>query len=1430
MNRPSVLLLLVSCSLCLAEESPLNSSKSTAVTADPVTGSVSADSVRTATAHARPEPEDVPDKKEMELSEPDRILSSQWLERVSGNLRRENSKVHVTRYAQDRTRYRQKKGSISIRKELKRLKKFLERKLNEYADSERENNQISRQSEDEIRTRLQGFVASLLKLRSATSSSEMDTVVSKIQSALGKNETDDTGKLSGLKESLEALHDTLNGMKLIDFEEKMGQDSKRSKRDLLAEIEQSLNSKGNGFVGKQFWYDNVKGRRDGEIKRREDVGKVVRPSLAKLDSDSGENTFYGFFKTEPVEGFPEGDVFFATGSALNGDENSRKKISEIDYDAGTWLQDDYPFYEPLQLFGKSLNDRMGNPRSSELWEVQNYDSKLPRKSNDFGNGKEFQVVMESNEKFQNDDSTLNNYHDSRVPKNHRSTYSTLNPEEAKLALVRQLPGYLSSIFRGSNFETDYSGSHKFKREATNLHAVLDQEMINEDDANSKDCDCRVIRNSNCKPKREAIESMESTIDMETIPSKNKGVLNLSKDMGHAEIHEDPDVEVFADLRDSSMEKFKIQPKFSDHEMSQSGPFRDYPEMFSTIVPSTLTSTELEDLNQPKSLVRRGESQFFRESRKDGEENTSVDTAERASSGQKNIKPFVNEKTLEKKSKTTKTVSSTTFKTLSEEAIRKESEKNYDHSYATEGNPKRQTKIQLALQEPQEVTEAQLSNVGQNKRRTKARPRESQAAKRIRALKALRDLFREFRQNRPRPTQLGAKSVGKISSNPSEQTRKIKEKRRPIKQRDDQERLNDEEDQENRNLKRREVWEMIKNNDEFDREKLLLLYEPQNNESIEKVQEVPTTEVLRTKNVRQRTFNPSQRKNFDGTIMEHPNPDELRNKIVELANLYQSQVTEKEKLDATKNKSYYALVEDIKKPRIFHYQQKPENVEKRSLQARRTLFHDIGYERLRRWPRVRAVEYSSEEESNEDKELLAESMYPRTDSRNYEIIWEPYSYRPYRIVRQRKREDEVGDSRDLSRYTGELLKILIDNLDSQTAEELYRRLTGYNVVEDKKQNSMRSISKNTEEQFDEAKEVGGFSENFRNNSTDMLDTGNYGNDSAKEETQTQDDVREDSQEVARIRKRGNTGSGEEYFKLPEDTHNRLYLKENSEETSDKSSSINISNKEIPVEKTRDETGLFMKSEDIHEYAESNPIVGTRNPYGELSEDYVESDSTGRGSETSGDVSNVQVLYNSRAEGSERSNETANSKEAPFPNKPEVLMVLPWARRYSRLRRGAEDQEKISENGNAEKVQPRELQQLDEFSSTSTPVTDPIDDVEKSLIQKIPLEKFKAKDDINKKKNVRKNKKDEDGLPSLIERSIPKLESVLVDGLKKAENLTGSMKHLIENLDENYNKTIKREQPKSTAKSIDAVPNTFKRAIKSVKKFFMLLSGVTHLLRG
>ncbi|XP_071866502.1 uncharacterized protein isoform X2 [Bombus fervidus] len=1992
----------------------------------------------------------------------------------------EDVRIHVTRSVKDqatiKNEKRRQRSNIAIcksniKRELKRLRRFVKKKLDDYESksllnirglSNEETSETSKQPEESVQDGLQEFKERLLRFKNLMDSSDTRielkkpisdlitdaiSLMLKIQNTLrtmkNKTESNENRVKSSrsVKESLNTLYDRLTRTNLDESinpqENKIDQRSKRTKRDLLAEIGESVDS----LLRKGSRDDDVKERKcDSKIGWLKNIEKKTRPSLVQFESDdSGESTLRRIFDTNPVEDFSNDDVFFgdsslnrdydyvfAGNSPLNKDRsrndeqrnrkiegNSRKKPSKMDYlNDHLWTEvddtDDYPFYDPIdfiedsrpwkdpmevalgdsielseeQIYESLKNNEFDDENESRIIGIESnkdheaqddyYESNnFPRnhrlvygplidpdafimktygsgKNDRAGNKKEFRVVgSQSNrvQRVQGDKSRLKGMDDyyecTDFPKNHRSTYGPLIVPDATIlryTLSRQPSNkrknyanekassdyYLRSILKGFDFpiEADYPRNKKLKRESKDLHAVLDQEMINEDDANSKNCNCRVIRHSKGRPKREAIESMESEI--EQIPKEAS--MGFRKDIVKSGVREDADVEVFSELREELLEKINSQAESSNpkigrdtktplqieastedlnantassilHDDSDKEEFLEFKSSpienaepsnesgskkivqdreeasseiekeenigakFEPNIPSLQSKSDLkfysqilptdqstildskEETSSAGSLetLKHDEKVFFHgQFDKKNEKDTSTYSARYTAVDQRYSTPdqgystpFVVEEFAKEKGETeeaeeaeTRKVGSlsTTVKTatLSEETIEEESENNYDNGNTVGASSKREIKLEQVPHEKVRLANRPRSPK-QSKKQTKlnvSKPQESKLWKRIRTLKAIRDLFRKLKES-------GTMSAPRLRSPKYEEqrrnrTERLKQLRKKLSnkgqvtlkkyEKNDNDMVEKEKDEQKRSLKRREIWETVRTSEDFadmiDRERLayILMYPPMQHDlkreastsdEVETI-EVPVTEIIRAKNVRQRVFTPDNRRNFrDTTIIEHPNPDKLKEKIIQLTNLYQSKISRGGRSDENKgnDKVYFALVEDVQRPRIFYYEEDPENEGKRNMRALSSRpFYNSKYRRNRLLQKpyresFKAAQYTKEESDEfpggKEIYIIDPSEYKgghpslqlyspptsRTNSRGkiapknkYEVNWDSISSsEPYRIRQTTdKREGKMPseNSQKPSRSAEKLLQILIENLDSETTDKLFKKLTGRSVADDKGEHFTNSISKSKKEtgrrQSEEDKELEIIFEskenskesasldddmqgikrrkkNYRNVSKEKLseesveedeesekifesrenskesvsldddtqdskrqkknyrdaseenveedekfdnisesrenskenvslyddiqgsrrqkknyrdaseenveedekfdnisesrenskenvslyddtqgsrrqredyrdvseenvdedevdkefekvsesrensnqsislddDTqgsrrqrGNYRNvskeklseenldedkedgefenisvtrenskknvsldddtqsnrrqrenyrDVSEEEIQPERaDVSEtlipgenatnaniskgDSEEEAthiRMRRNANTRSKEEYLKsVPSilmrkiskvsqktELDNYLHVKQSPGKISGENPSklriekakerfnvvpdkkfygksvANIK-KQIYLTKTRnnDEFKKYqyfpknlkitstLPSRSRNSFTKKNSV----DPYRKLFKDYQnESDFIEKGSELrkskkrsddasykEENVSKVQELGNEKKnERNKKSNKEMDLKEESLSNKREVLMVLPWVKRSSRPRRETIDQEKIGKNNKADKVQPFVLQHLDGSYNPKNPISSQIDDVEKSLIQKIPLEKFTAKGNINRRKNIKRNKKDDDGLSSLLQKSIPKLGNVVVNGLNKAENFTGSVEQLIMNLDEKYNKTLKEEPRGNSTMSVDPGQSIFHNAIVNVKKFFILLNGITNILR-
>ena len=106
---------------------------------------------------------------------------------------------------------------------------------------------------------------------------------------------------------------------------------------------------------------------------------------------------------------------------------------------------------------------------------------------------------------------------------------------------------------------------------------------------------------------------------------------------------------------------------------------------------------------------------------------------------------------------------------------------------------------------------------------------------------------------------------------------------------------------------------------------------------------------------------------------------------------------------------------------------------------------------------------------------------------YKVSWDPISSsEPYRIRETTdKREGRVPseNSQEPSKSAEKLLQILIENLDSETTDKLFKKLTGRSVADDKGEHFTNSISKSKKEtgrrQSEEDEELGAIFESMEN---------------------------------------------------------------------------------------------------------------------------------------------------------------------------------------------------------------------------------------------------------------------------------------------------------------------------------------------------------------
>ncbi|XP_076630428.1 uncharacterized protein LOC143346320 [Colletes latitarsis] len=813
-------------------------------------------------------------------------------------------------------------------------------------------------------------------------------------------------------------------------------DSRSSKRDAIAEKE---NLKKESFPRKRSRIDEIVEERanDRRSKRRKIARKEIRPKIVELESsDSGENTFYGFFKTDPVEGFPEGDVFVSAGNYPRNSDYDYVQEETGDPKNGN---DYHPSYEIGEQFGKpkTSNDRTD---SIELWEAE---------ANERDRNGRSRVELNNEDNLRR----LTGYHEFSVSPNDRQIDQDTFRFIARPIKAKQIPAELIGQSRSINaalknvdslIDDDVRRSKRDKR-SPDLRAILEQEMINEDNANSKDCKCRVIRRSkgcSCRPKRGAPESLESETETEMVPGQemasNLNVADLNS-------HDVADTEVFSELGDSPMEILKLQTESSNTKIARDAESSKMPQ---EILKETKTSS--------KTTLDRDENEFFREFKGTEEEKPSTDiaqdTAQYTWSNWENSTPLGSKMAEDIEVSET---SSATFETstLSDEHTSKEPEDDSDRDKTeTEVSPETPVNAEDKPGSSEIVSSKRMKNSSNRKSKfSETRPWESRLFERTKLFLTSRRNLEKRREKQAVNSDPKLGSIDKIRRVRKNRVQQIPK----LKEEEEQQSLQDAENEEKRSLKRREAWEVKKE-------------ENASKESMEN-KSVPIIEIARARNVRERIFDPKNQQNFyDSGIVELSDP-----KVAARGRFNSNK--------ETKDESYVALVESLENPRIFYYREKPQNEQRRSAQVLLTNphFYDKKYESLE------IVDDSSEEDEQGSDEFPAsrelyiidpseykggepvlklyrdrlkpQKINTKTISRN-SVFYNLYKIRrtnDNRVPGWRDPQENVQENLPRNLNTDELLRILIDAFNLQFDDKFFERLTKQNSNSDK-QSIVRSF--------------------------------------------------------------------------------------------------------------------------------------------------------------------------------------------------------------------------------------------------------------------------------------------------------------------------------------------------------------------------------------
>ncbi|XP_076166235.1 uncharacterized protein LOC143146109 [Ptiloglossa arizonensis] len=1438
--------------------------------------------------------------------------------------------VRVIRSVQEKRNEREQRNlsrsKTDARMELERLKYFVRKKLDDYHDDDAKS-----VSKFDTQSKLHDFVDRFSRIRDLVKPSESRTIKNLIDQVVAKTVTL-ISEIQGARSSgsvvdrLESLYDLLirgltesiDGSKLR--KNRLDRRANRSKRYLFGEITEP-------FTSLRRNRPKVDDEVHTRIRRREEANKEVRPSVVKLESsDSGENTFYGFFEnSNPVEGFAKNDVFFS----IDGPPRNHNYLGQEANDR----ENDRRFHET----GEYSENPRTNDREAEFWEAESYENRRTG-------------------------SPRGNDHDG-----------------SKFRSVRtgQIPNRSDRLENWS----------RTKRESPDLRVILDQEMINQDDANSKDCNCRVIRLSGpcvCRSRRDTSETSTETVtglEMPEVVNSNLDDLNS---------HDVTDVEVFSGADESPMEVLKLQTDASSgkREVETFPPSESSLEIPGDIVRdgsdpplnlealSTDSTSSLDEDSDSKTEIRR-ETFFLGES--DKIQKASIDSDEDPAGYSSNSREYspstgqnlAEETTEEIKVPETET-SNVTFEptTLSDESIAKEPENDYG---GDKTSSKRQVEAKLyretSVNAKDRSGSSETTTTNNPKRRTKtsprrknisivARPRESRLTERANALLTMKKIYDERRRKQPATPGPESVSTGRVRQHSRNRTKHARESRG--KSRDKQQdtlEVDKIEDEERRNLKRREAWETFESNEDFQD-----ATDSEESDSIDEAIDgrIRVTKMVGPRHVRERTFDPSNRRN---------DPRGSRDKILRSRELYENEDARGERFndDQNEDQPYFALVENFESPRIFYHRQ-PSNERKKSVQLLSP--HSYLYETEPTYHPVRCVpcekleivQDSSEEDekdffSGREVYIIDPSTYRGGDPalKLYKSPSKASETTSDAISKKAKApREKVEEITNLSmlKYLSEnlngdeLSEFLINVLHLKTTDELLERLRRKKTAE--KQNVVRSIVAEPREKVspDEApleleeipvsekssEESQPFETPVAREVAEREE--NHPDPSMDEEMKIEEDNGErnsNETEGANVRRRRDTnGRLENNYskwlssflvrklprKIQKTSHeNCLCLGQGTEENPPKVFAIvkekdyyeavkEATSIKLPKDSTKrdrefpERVKILIPSESSDEYSsievDEDPMVAAKQSmvYRDSSDERSTSEQSEERSdyadENTSDVLEIYTTAKREDESGDRTKENANTKDLLYPDQPGMMMVLPWSKGLGRLRRQTPDPLKGNAYTGIETVKyniskyrsildvqtllrvlyfkikiqsektwipivkflirllrilfsqahPLQLQRLEVVSSPKILTNINVDDVEKSMARKIPLEKYTEKNlpvnYINDRRNpvTEKCGNEDRGLSAFIKGSIPKLQDVVVDGLKRAQNFTGTVERLIENTDEKFNQTSDDNEENNSAdsKPIDTGTSAFRDAIKNVKKFFALVGGITHILQG
>lgn len=285
------------------------------------------------------------------------------------------------------------------------------------------------------------------------------------------------------------------------------QEPKRMKRDLnkkLIELDLRRNrsaSRKRLKIDDLRNYINERKTKQKDYMKREGLLVPFNPRI----TDSDENNFYGFFRRDPVKGFPEGDIFVTTGDSLEQNRKDYDYIEDEDDD------NDNSEEKNTQHNQKSILDHT----KDNTWIEEDKDDHCDYIPNEF-----FENIKLSNTKIKENSKNYDDLWEAEFPleehNNNENNYQTSNNDKVKLKDEKEfvmnidnrddINAKTTQHFRPSVYAEhpihDRIRHNKRKKRSNweELRKIFSKEMIKKDEENVRDYHRRVIRDSDSSKK------------------------------------------------------------------------------------------------------------------------------------------------------------------------------------------------------------------------------------------------------------------------------------------------------------------------------------------------------------------------------------------------------------------------------------------------------------------------------------------------------------------------------------------------------------------------------------------------------------------------------------------------------------------------------------------------------------------------------------------------------------------------------------------------------------------------------------------------------------------------------------------------------------------------------------------------------------------